>query len=82
MNSAKNRLLPVVEWDKLPALLDEYQVAQIINISVFALRKGRCEGAVGQRTKLPPFVKIGGRIRYRLSDVLTWVAALEAREAI
>jgi predicted DNA-binding transcriptional regulator AlpA len=78
----RNRALPVVEWDKLPALLTDEQLSQIINISASALRKARCEGVTGSRTPLPPFVKIGGRIRYRLSDVLAWVAALEAREAI
>ncbi|MDR0616551.1 MAG: helix-turn-helix domain-containing protein [Synergistaceae bacterium] len=82
MNSVKSRALPVVEWDKLPALLTEYQVAQIINVSVHALRKARCEGVTGSRTPMPPFVRVGGRIRYRLSDVLAWVDALEAREAI
>ena len=82
MNSVRNRELPVVEWDKLPILLKEDQAALIINVSVHALRKARCEGVSGSRTPMPPFVRVGGRIRYRLSDVLAWVDALEAREAI
>jgi hypothetical protein len=82
MNSIKNRELPVIEWDKLPALLTEMQLSQIINISPSALRKARCEGVTGSRTAMPPFVKVGGRIRYRLSDALKWVERLESREVI
>jgi predicted DNA-binding transcriptional regulator AlpA len=78
----RNRELPVVEWDKLPALLTDSQLAQVINISASALRKARCDGAVASRTPMPPFVRVGGRVRYRLSDVLKWVEQLEAREAI
>jgi hypothetical protein len=78
----RNRKLPVVEWDKLPALLTDSQLAQVINVSASALRKARCEGAVGSRTNMPPFVRIGGRIRYKLVDVLRWVDQLESREAI
>ena len=82
MNSIKNRELPVIEWDKLPALLTEMQLSQIINISPSALRKARCEGVTGSRTPMPPFVKVGGRIRYRLADVFKWIEQLDAREAI
>jgi hypothetical protein len=78
----RNRALPIVEWDKLPALLTDEQLATVINISASALRKARCEGVTGSRTPLPPFVKVGGRIRYRLSDVLLWVESLTPREAI
>jgi predicted DNA-binding transcriptional regulator AlpA len=74
--------LPIVEWDKLPALLTDTQLSQVINISESALRKARSEGAVGARTHMPPFVRVGGRVRYRLSDVLSWVASLEPREAV
>jgi hypothetical protein len=82
MNSIKNREIPIIEWDKLPALLTDVQLSRIINISPSALRKARCEGVTGSRTPMPPFVKVGGRIRYRLSDVLQWVEHLETREAI
>ena len=82
MNSIKNRELPIIEWDKLPALLTEMQLSQIINISPSALRKARCEGVTGSRTPLPLHVKIGGRIRYRLSDVLKWIEQLDTREVI
>jgi hypothetical protein len=78
----KNRELPIIEWGKLPVLLTETQLSQIINVSTSALRKARCEGVTGSRTPLPPFVKVGGRIRYRLSDALLWVERLEAREVI
>jgi hypothetical protein len=78
----KNRALPVVEWDKLPVLLTDTQLAKVINVSPSALRKARCEGVTGSRTPMPPFVKVGGRVRYRLSDVLRWVDRLNAREVI
>jgi hypothetical protein len=78
----RNRALPVIEWDKLPALLTDEQLSMVINVSASALRKARCEGVTGSRTPLPPFVKVGGRIRYRLSDVLLWVESLTPREAI
>jgi hypothetical protein len=82
MNSVKNRELPVIEWDKLPALLTDVQLSRIINVSPSALRKARCEGVIGSRTPMPPFVKVGGRVRYRLSDALRWVERLEGRDAI
>ena len=82
MNSIKNRELPVVEWDKLPLLLTEKQTEVIINISASALQKARCEGVTGSRTPMPPFIKIGGRIRYRLADIRMWVEQFEARGVI
>jgi hypothetical protein len=82
MNSIKSRGLPVIKWDELPALLTDVQLSVLIGISASALRKARSEGTIGARTPLPPFVRIGGRVRYKTTDVLSWVAALEAREAI
>jgi hypothetical protein len=78
----KNRELPIIEWDALPLLLTDKQTAAIINVSPSVLRKARCEGITGSRTPLPKFVKVGGRIRYRLSDVQRWVDALSPREVI
>jgi hypothetical protein len=82
VNSIKNREIPVIEWDKLPLLLTDEQTAVVINISADALRKARCEGVTGSRTPMPPFIKIGGRIRYRLSDIKLWVEQFEARGVI
>jgi hypothetical protein len=82
MNSIKNRALPVVEWDKLPALLTDTQLAQIIKVSASSLRKARSRGATGSRTPMPPFVKVGGRVRYHLKDALKWVEQLEGRDAV
>ena len=44
-------------------LLDEKQLAKIINRSVRTLRNDRCQG------RGLPYVKIGGSIRYSLADV-------------
>jgi hypothetical protein len=82
MNSIRSRELPVVEWDKLPALLTDEQLAQVINVSASALRKARCEGVTGSRMKKPPFVRVGGRVRYALSDALEWVSKLERRDTV
>jgi hypothetical protein len=46
MNSIKSRELPAVEWDKLPALLTDKQLATVINVSASALRKARCGGVI------------------------------------
>ena len=80
--SIKNRPLPVVEWDKLPMLLTDAQLAAIINVSASTLRKWRCEGAIKDRTTMPPFVRIGGNVRYPLKDVLAWIDGLERRDTI
>jgi hypothetical protein len=82
VNSIKNRPLPVIEWDKLPALLTDVQLAQIIKVSASSLRKARSRGVTGSRTPMPPFVKVGGRVRYRLKDALKWIEQLEGQDAI
>jgi hypothetical protein len=62
---------PTVEWDKLPLMLDESKAATVLGVSVSFLRKSRCEGykkvtlgTVNDEETAPPFVKIGGRVKY------------------
>jgi predicted DNA-binding transcriptional regulator AlpA len=47
----------------LDPLLDEHQVAQVLNISVRTLQGWRVRGGG------PPFVKLGGAVRYRRSEI-------------
>ena len=62
-----------------PLLLDEKQAADFLGVSLSFLRKSRSEGAPGNRTQAPLFVRVGGRIYYRRPDLDSWVAGLEAR---
>jgi excisionase family DNA binding protein len=49
-------------------LLDEQQAAQHLNVSPGTLSVWRSTGRYGL-----PFVKIGRSVRYRLSDLDTWI---------
>ena len=53
-----------------------------LGVSVSYLRKSRCEGLRKNRTPAPPFVRVGGRCYYRLTDLRSWVDALEARQFV
>ncbi len=50
-------------------LLDEYQLAERLNVSVALLRKWRRQG------KGPPYLKLGTLVRYRLEDAELWLDA-------
>ena len=83
------KLPPAVEWDKLPLMLDEARAAAVLGMSVSFLRKSRCEGCkkvtletVNDEESAPPFVKIGGRIKYPTSDLREWAAGLTRRRVI
>ena len=59
-------------------LLNEQEAAKYINMSRSFLRKGRSEGAPGERTPPPPHIKISTRrIRYRKKDLDSWIAMFE-----
>jgi hypothetical protein len=77
-------LPPSVDWAKLPKLLNESQAAAAVNVSLSYLRKSRCEGLreLKGKTPPPPFVKVGGRVYYRTSDLERWVDGLAARTAV
>jgi hypothetical protein len=59
-------------------LMSEKQLSIYLGVSLSALRKGRSEGQHGKRTPLPPYVRVGGRVFYRLSDADRWLANLPA----
>jgi predicted DNA-binding transcriptional regulator AlpA len=52
---------------KLPAALNDQQVAEYLNMSAASLRKWRRLGGG------PKFLKIGRAVRYRREDVETWL---------
>jgi hypothetical protein len=58
--------------------LTEKEASKYSGISCAALRKGRCEGLLGGRTPMPPYVRVGGRVYYRRSDLDHWLAGLPA----
>jgi hypothetical protein len=79
----------VVEWDKLPLMLDEFNAATILGVSVSFLRKSRCAGCkkvtletVNDEETAPPFVKIGGRVKYPTKDLQEWAAGLTRKRVI
>jgi hypothetical protein len=74
--SIRNRELPKIP-DNLPWLLDERQASELLGVSRSFLRKSRCEGLRFNRTQAPPFVSVGGRRLYRLSDLKEWVSGLK-----
>ena len=70
------------ERGAVPALLDVSQTAQYLGVSESYLNKARCEGSPGGRTPAPPFVRVGGRVLYRRSDLDIWVAELVPQRVI
>jgi hypothetical protein len=84
-----SKLPPMVEWDKLPLMLDETEAALALGMSVSFLRKSRCEGrrkvtlkTANDEETAPPFVKIGGRVKYPTMDLREWAAGLARRRVI
>jgi hypothetical protein len=50
--------------------MDEYQLAEMLNVSVALIRKWRLQ------RKGPRYLKLGPLVRYRLQDAETWLDAL------
>jgi hypothetical protein len=73
---------PPIPTDTMSQLLDEKAAAAWLGVSVTFLRRGRSEGKTGGRTQAPPFVRVGGRVYYRPSDLQAWVSSLIPQEAI
>jgi hypothetical protein len=69
----------ILSNEQLPQLLSEKQAACWLGVSVVFLRRGRSCGATGKRTPTPPFVRVGGRVYYRHSDLEVWISELTAR---
>jgi hypothetical protein len=70
-------------------MLDETHAAAALGTSVSFLRKSRCEGCkkatletANDEDSAPPFVKVGGRVFYRTSDLKEWVDCLATRRVI
>ena len=95
--TVKNRLAknpPAIDERNLPLLLTECEAAKLIGTSISYLRKSRCEGTQKPNEILsangniydnpaPPFVRLNkNTIRYRTTDVLTWVDNLKMRAVI
>ena len=74
------KILPAANaTPEMPLLLDEKRTALYLGVSLSYLRKSRSEGAPRGRTQAPPFVRIIGRIYYRVADLDCWVSGLEAQ---
>lgn len=56
-----------------PAVIDDVQAATYLGISPHWLRNNR------RSPSAPPFIKIGGRIRYRVSSLDTWLQQQEVK---
>jgi predicted DNA-binding transcriptional regulator AlpA len=61
-----------------PDLLTEHQAAFKCGVSRSALAKARSVGKLAGRTEMPPYVKIGGRVRYKKADIDAWLADLRS----
>jgi predicted DNA-binding transcriptional regulator AlpA len=58
-------------------LLDNEQAAKFLNVSPTTLKTWRC-----RKTFEVPYFKIGGKVRYDLSDLLAWLQSRKVgREA-
>jgi hypothetical protein len=55
-------------------LLDQFDLAAILDVSLSMLRNWRQQGAG------PPFVRIAGRPYYRIADVCHWIDSLPVEE--
>jgi ABC-type protease/lipase transport system fused ATPase/permease subunit len=55
------------------ALVTEVQAAQFLNLSVRTLQSWRVSGSKN------PFVRCGRAVRYRVSDLHTWIQALRGQ---
>lgn len=56
-----------------PAVLNEQEAAEYLGITKYWLRNNRRSPAA------PPFVKIGGRVRYRVETLDRWLDQQEVK---
>jgi len=54
-------------------VLTEQQAAKYLSMSRSFLRQGRMNGDRENRTPTPPYYKIGRSVRYKISDLDTWL---------
>lgn len=64
---------PYITFNHLEPLLTERELAKLTHLSVTTLRKRRALGLE------PPFVKLGGAVRYTRPAVIDWITAAEER---
>jgi len=65
-------------------LLTETEVSNLYGISLSALRQSRIKNWTRpdrEKPDAPQWVKIGGSIRYRSTDVEAWIAALPSHQS-
>jgi hypothetical protein len=55
--------------DVVPKVLSEREAAAYLGISPITLRQGRCDGRRSNRMPPPPFLRIGRKILYMVSDL-------------
>ena len=58
---------------ELSNALTEQQAAHYLSMSRSFLRQGRMNGDRENRTPTPPYYKIGRSVRYKISDLDTWL---------
>ena len=85
---------PTVDMANMPLLLDEFQAARCLGVSISYLRKSRSEGEKNPEKILsgnrsiydnpaPPFVRLNKQtIRYPKADLCLWVENLARRTVI
>jgi predicted DNA-binding transcriptional regulator AlpA len=56
-------------------LINEKAAARYIGMSESFLRKGRMQGTRQGKTPPPPFLRLGRSIKYRISDLDSWLEA-------
>jgi len=56
-----------------PHALTEQEAAHYLSMSRSFLRQGRMNGDRENRTPPPPYYKIGRSVRYKISDLDTWL---------
>jgi predicted DNA-binding transcriptional regulator AlpA len=60
---------PVKPPEQVDVLLHEKQAAKLLGVTPRALQAWRYRGGG------PKFCRLGRRVRYRISDIKTWIAA-------
>ena len=73
---------PILGDGNTPMLFNEDKAATCLGVSISYLRKSRSEGKRKRKTPAPPFVRVDGRIYYRLVDLQDWVNKLVPQQVI
>ena len=78
----RTEFAPGIGGEEQPKMLPPRQAAAYLGVSLSFLNKARSEGAPGDRTPGPEFVKLGKSVLYRRSDLDAWHDGLEARRVV